>query len=110
MTQQAAKRWRAFASILRAIGSLGYVGIFASSMFLIAYYSDKRTHAPQPEPGWTVPLSWTHPTSYGTAREEDRLQRLALWFIPSFGLIALGEAIKAYKLNDYSGYSGRLRL
>ena len=79
-------------------------------MFLIAYYSEKRAHDPQPERGWTVALSWTHPTSYGTAGDEDRLQGLAFWFIPSLGLICLGEAIKAYKLNDYSGYRGRLRL
>ena len=57
--------------------------------------SDKRPHDPQPERGWTVALSWTHPKSFGTAREEDRLQWLAFWFISSFGLILLGEAITA---------------
>jgi hypothetical protein len=110
MTPQAAKRWRAFASMLRAIGSLGCVGIFASSMFLIAYYSDKRTHAPQPESGWTVPLFMDSPNVLRNGSGGGPPSAAGTLVHPSFGLIALGEAIKAYKLNDYSGYSGRLRL
>ena len=65
--------------------------------------SVKRPPAPEPERGWTVGISWTHPTRYGTAQEEDRVLRLFFWFFPSFGLIALGEGIKMYVLDDYSG-------
>jgi hypothetical protein len=50
-----------------------------------------------PNAGGLSLFSWTHPTSYRTAREEDRLG-------------FLGEAIRAYKLNDYTGCRGRLRL
>ena len=104
MTPRAARQWRICARLLKIIGTLGCFVTFGLSFFLIAYYSAKRPHDPQPERGWTVGLSWTHPTSYGTAEDEGRLQWLSFWFIPSFGLIALGEATKAYKLNDYSGY------
>lgn len=89
MTPRAANQWRAFAIVVRVIGFLGCVAIFTSSMFLIAYFSDKR------------------PERLG---RRTAFSGLAFWFIPSFGLILLGEAIKAYNLNDYSGYRGRLRL
>lgn len=72
-------------------------------MFLIQFYGARRPHAPQPGHGWTVGLTWTHPSSYGTAQEENRLQCLLRSFIYSFGLVALGEGIKVYKLGDYSG-------
>lgn len=85
------------------IGAAGFLVLFAYSMFLIIYYQAKRPHAPQPERGWTVGLTWTHPVSYGTPQEENRLLWLHWWSIVPFSLIALGEAIKIYKLNDYSG-------
>ena len=92
------------ARVLKAVGALGCLFTMGSSLFLIAYYSAERPCDPVPERGWTVGLSWTHPTSYGTTQEESRLQWLSWWTVPSMSLIFLGEATKAYKLNDYSGY------
>jgi 4-hydroxybenzoate polyprenyltransferase len=98
-----AKRWRFLSRVLKLIGALSFILSFMYSMVLISYYSTKRPHVPQPERGWTVGLIWTHPPSYGTAQEENRLQWLHWWLLPSFCLIALGEAVKIYKLGDYSG-------
>jgi hypothetical protein len=52
--------------------------------------------------GEVIGLQWTHPARYGTHLEQATL----LWLFNSgfawFCLLALGEAIKVYKLNDYS--------
>ena len=104
MTGEADKRWRLCARLLRLLGSFGCLVTFALTFFLIVYYSVRRPKTPEPVAGLTVGLSWTHPTSYGTAQDENRLQSSFFWFVPSFCLICLGEAIKIYKLNDYSGY------
>jgi hypothetical protein len=104
MTPEAARRWKFCARLMKTLGSFGCVVTFGLSLFLIAYYSANRPKTPDSATGLTVGLSWTHPTSYGTAQDENWLQWSSFWFVPSFGLIFLGEAIKAYKLNDYSGY------
>jgi len=109
VTPSAANKWRVLSRILKVMGAAGFLATFALLLFLTGYYSAKRPHSPQPELGWTVPLTWTHPTSYGTAREEGRLDWLHWWGLPCFGLIALGEAIKIYILNDYSGIPDRKR-
>jgi hypothetical protein len=82
---------------------MGCVVTFLWLTLLISYYTAKRPHAPQPERGWTVGLEWTHPVSYGTTQEESRILWLHLAFLPFFGLVALAEIIKIYKLDDYSG-------
>ena len=105
MVLASANRWRLVARALKAIGTIGFILSFACWLLLTSYYSAKRPHAPQTERGWTIVIEWTHPPSYGTAREASRVQRLFLLFIPFFGLMALGEAIKTYKLNDYSGFT-----
>ena len=96
-----------------ASAETGWSGwLYATSLgltFLIGYYSSKRPAAPKPEQGWTVGISWTHPTRYGTAQEEDRVLRLFFWGFPFFGLIALGAGIKIYVLNDYSVIASRKR-
>jgi hypothetical protein len=50
--------------------------------------------------GWTVPLRWTHPTSYGSAAEAARLVSLLWWAFPSAGVFAIGKAIRIYKLGE----------
>ncbi|HXN98249.1 MAG TPA: hypothetical protein VN881_04200 [Candidatus Acidoferrales bacterium] len=106
MNPRTAQKWRTLSRVLRVIGAVGFTATFAFLMFLTAYYSAKRPHTPQPERGWTVVLTWTHPPSYGTAQEENRQQWLLWWAFPLFGLLALGEAIKIYKLDDHSGIAG----
>jgi hypothetical protein len=90
--------WRFLHKFLRYLGGAGCMAMFLSLLCLAFYYSTTRPHSPQAELGWTVGLSWTHPTSYGTAQEESRLISLHWWFLPSFLLIALGEAIRIYIL------------
>jgi hypothetical protein len=70
-----------------------------TSSVLIAYYTVKRPHVPNPELGWTVRLYWSlSPPSYGTPREEALLLSLFQWFFPPFMVIAAGKAIEYYKL------------
>jgi hypothetical protein len=110
MKADTAQRWRVLARTTKIIGAMGFVVISLWLMLLISYYTAKRPHAPQPERGWTVGLEWTHPVSYGTKQEESRILWLHWSVLPFFGLVALGEIIKIYKLDDYSGiahYSGR---
>jgi hypothetical protein len=109
METRAAQRWRVLSRALRVIGAVGFAVVFLWSALLISYYSAKRPHAPLPERGWTVGLEWTHPTSFGTAQEENRLLWCSWLALPFFGLVALGEIIKIYKLDDYSGVAHHFR-
>jgi hypothetical protein len=102
--------WRFVAKSLRIIGVVCCIVVFVSHFALLAYYSANRPHVPEPEHRWTVGLRWTHPVSYGTEQDERRSQWLFELFFPSGGLIALGEMIKIYKLDDYSGLRTRLKL
>jgi hypothetical protein len=103
-------KWRVVAKFLQVIGVVCCIAFFVSHFALLAYYSGHRPRVPEPEHGWTVGLTWTHPVSYGSERDERRSQWLFGLFLPSFGLIALGEMIKIYKLDDYSGLRTRLKL
>jgi hypothetical protein len=84
--------------------------MFLCGFALIGYYDAKRPHFPQPDRGWTVGLTWTHPTSYGTAQEENVLLSLHSCSIVPFALIWVGVAIKVYLLNDYSDIRSRSNL
>lgn len=109
MSAHAARKWRGFSRVLILAGEVRCIATFLGSTFLISYYSYKRPPAPEPERGWTVGISWTHPTRYGTAKEEEWVQRLFFWSFPSFGLIALGWGTRAYLLDDYSWIRPRKR-
>jgi hypothetical protein len=106
----ATDNWRFVAKFLRIIGVVCCVVFFISDFALLAYYSANRPHVPEPEHGWTVGLRWTHPVSYGTEQDERRSQWLFELVFPSGGLIALGEMIRIYKLDDYSGLRSRPKL
>ncbi len=110
MSSQSAQSWR-FAS--RLLITIGFIALFALGLsleFLTSYYYPaKRPVAPQPERNWTVAISWTHPTRYGTAQEEDRVLRLFFLGLPSFCLIVLGAGIRIYVLDDYSVIASRKR-
>jgi hypothetical protein len=109
MTPDTSHRWSVLSRLFKAIGAIGCVGVFLWLAFLIGYYTARRPHVPQPEQGWTVGLTWTHPTSYGSAQEESRM----IWwhgaFLAFFGLAAVGEMINIYKLDDYSGIARHFR-
>jgi len=105
MNPQTAARWRVLSRALKIIGVVGCFVTFGLPIGLARYYSTRRPHEPHPELGWTVGLTWTHPPSYGTPEEENRLHGAFDWYFPFFGVILLGEAVKIYKLNDHSGIS-----
>jgi hypothetical protein len=102
--------WRFVAKLLRIIGVICCIVFTISHFAVLAFYSANRPHLPEPEHGWTVGLSWTHPVSYGTQQDERRSQWLFELVFPSGGLIALGEMIRIYKLDDYSRLRTRLKV
>lgn len=99
--------WRLIAKSLVIAGFVCCLAFFLAEAALIAYYSANRPDVPRQERGWTVDLSWTHPMRYGTGQDEGSLQLLFDLGFYSFGLIAVGEAVKIYKLDDYSGIRTR---
>ncbi len=105
----AAQRWRLVSRILIACGFIGVIASAIALEVLISYYSGHRPAAPQLERGWTVGISWTHPTRYGTAQEEGNVLRLFSLGLPFFCLIALGAGIRIYLLDDYSVLKSRKR-
>ncbi|HEX3436683.1 MAG TPA: hypothetical protein VHT24_07930 [Pseudacidobacterium sp.] len=97
-------RWRSLAKWLRMVGIVCFAVSFLSWLALVeVYYPFKRPVLAQPERGWTIPLSWTHPPLYGAAKDEKRIEWLFQMMLPGFGLVVLGELIKIYKLGDLSG-------
>jgi|SRR5579863_3216806 hypothetical protein len=96
-------QWRILARLLQVIGATGCIFSVICGQVLTSYYSTKRPHTPEAERGWTISIEWTHPPSYGTPQEANHVLWLFRLFFPCFGMIALGEAIKIYKLDDYSG-------
>ncbi len=102
MTYLSEKQWRIVSKLLLFGGMTGFMATFLCLFFLTFYYSATRPHTPRPELGQTVALTWTHPTSYGTAQEEFRLKSLHWWGVPFFLLITLGAAIRMNILHSDS--------
>lgn len=102
----AQRRWRLVVKTLKVLGVVGCLTVSIWQTFLIGRYSVTRPHAPEPQRGWTVGLTWTHPSSYGTVHEEGRIMFLFWAFVPCFALIVVGELVKVYVLEDYSGIRG----
>ena len=99
MTEQ---RWRIIYKIVRLAGAAGCVSTFLLLVVLTGYYSANRPHVPQPEHGWTVRLNWSvAPPSYGTVAENELLLKVFWSFLPFFLVIAIGEAIRIYKLGGW---------
>jgi hypothetical protein len=66
---QASHRWRLLAKALSAIGIVLFAVSLIGSTFFEMYFAGHRPHTPQPGMEQTVRLAWTHPVSYGTARD-----------------------------------------
>jgi hypothetical protein len=64
------------------------------------YANFTRPHSPDATKGWTVVIPWSH-GAYGTRDEQERVMLFFNSFFFGFGVIALGEAIKIYKLGEY---------
>jgi hypothetical protein len=97
-------KWRVLSKVLRVLGFGGCAVDFVLSMSLIAYYSVTRPHIPQTAGDWNVRLYWSFsPPSYGTANENAFLLSTHWLFFLFFVLIAVGEAIRIYKLERRPG-------
>jgi len=88
--------WRRIRTVLRYAGVAALVTDMALLWGTVAYYRSARPPSPHPEHGWVVRLNWSH--TFGTASENNLLLWLFWWQFPFFGLIALGEAIRIYKI------------
>jgi hypothetical protein len=95
MTKQ---HWITLRTTLRVLGFSGFLSAFVSLLGLTVYYSYSRPDVPQSQTGYTERLSWTHPTRYGTAKDERLLSGLFISCFPFFFLIGVGEAMR---LNKY---------
>ena len=93
-------QWRRLVKALRVAGGVCCVVLFIAHFALLAYFSANRPQQPHSESRFTVALDWTHPTRYGTVQDESLSQWLFELFFPCFGLIAVGEMIRIYKLKD----------
>jgi hypothetical protein len=101
MTQE---KWKVLYKTLRVIGFAGCALVFSILTALVSYYSVTRPHLPQPAKDWTVRLYWSvSPPSYGTFGENEFLFSLHRWFFVFFTVIALGEAVRIYKLKSSGG-------
>jgi len=109
MSPHAAQNWRAVSRLLIGLGFVGCIATALGLTLLISHYSASRPPVPDPERGWTVGISWTHPTRYGTVQDEHQVLRLFFWGFPSFVLVALGAGVKIYILDDYSVIASRKR-
>jgi hypothetical protein len=96
------KMWRIIYKMLRFAGFAGCATTFLLLTALTGYYSANRPHVPQPEREWTVQLYWSvAPPSYGTVAENELLLTVFWSGIVFFLVIAIGEAIRIYKLGGW---------
>jgi hypothetical protein len=82
---------------------------FVALAFLEVYYAGHRPHTPQPTLEQTVRLPWTYPVSYGTVWDASLMQETFSLGFCSFGIIALGWAIRIYVLGDDIPIRGEAR-
>jgi hypothetical protein len=90
-------QWKVLLKGLRIIGVAGCAVSCVSLLALIGYYSAVRSHAPDADSGWTIPLPWTGwLRAYGTAQENTVILRVFAMFFRSLycsRLPALSESI-----------------
>jgi hypothetical protein len=96
-TGLSADRWRRLAKACEAIGMTAFVCLFGGRLILFFYYVWDRPVGAQPSAGWTEHLGWGR---YGSIREATNLSWLFLSAALAFGIIAIGSAIRIYKLGE----------
>ena len=96
-TKLSADRWRRLAKACEAIGMTAFICLFGGRLILFFYYIWDRPVGAQPGLGWTVHLGWGR---YGSIGEAANLSWLMLWVFIAFGIIAIGSAIRIYKLGE----------
>ena len=94
------KGWILFSKILRYAGFTACALCFLGTNALAQYANFTRPHSPDTTKGWTVVIPWSY-GAYGTRHEQERVMLFFNSFFFGFGVIALGEAIRIYKLGEY---------
>jgi hypothetical protein len=90
--------WRRLARVCETIGIVAFACFFFARLGLFFYYIRDRPLESRPSLGWTEPLGWGR---YGSTREAANLWSLFLWNGIAFGVIAVGQGIRIYKLGEY---------
>ena len=89
--------WRRLARACERIGATAFACLFTWQLILFFYYIWDRPLEPQPSLGRTVLLGWGR---YGSLREAANLSRLMWWGFIAFGVVAVGQGIRIYKLGE----------
>ena len=79
------------------MGATAFVCLFCGYLILFCYYIWDRPVGAQQGLGWTIHLGWGR---YGSVREAANLSLLLWWAFIAFGIIAIGNAIRVYKLGE----------
>ena len=92
------RRWRLLAKILKGLFVFLFATSFITLTFLEMYYPGHRPHTAQRMTGQTVHLPWTHPVSYGTARDAALMHRSFWLGMYSWAFFGLSLVIRVYIL------------
>ena len=95
------KRWILLSKGLKIAGLVAFLGCFIVSLTLAQYANFTRPHSPDTGKLWTERIPWSY-GAYGTPEESSRLRWLFTCGFYCFGLIAVGEAINLYKLDNHA--------
>ena len=89
--------WRRLARACQRIGVIAFACLFIGQLVLFFYYVWDRPLGAQPSLGWTVYLGWGR---YGSVREAANLSLLMWLGFIAFGVVAVGQGIRIYKLGE----------
>jgi len=78
---------------------------FFGTFGLSGYANFTRPHRADPTKDWIAVIPWSY-GAYGTRQEQERVMRFFNSFGYGFCVIALGEAIRIYKLREYPNQLG----
>jgi hypothetical protein len=90
-------RWSILAKVCETVGFIAFLSLFTAWLVLFFYYGWDRPVGPRPDSGWTEHLGWGR---YGSRREAGHLFWLLWYAIAAFGVIAVGKAVRIYKLGE----------
>ena len=79
------------------MGATAFAWLFTGLLVLFFYYVWDRPLGAQPNLEWTVHLGWGR---YGSAREAANLSSLMWRGFIAFGVVAVGQGIRVYKLGE----------
>lgn len=89
--------WRLLSRTLKVTGTLAFLGILSTALYLIHTWRFTRPYAPDPGAGWTVTLPWCL-GAYGTPAESAFLDACAWWSCGAALAVFLGVGIDYFRL------------